>query len=166
MSVDKTTPTVGKLLTGGERRDAVHFALAPVIAACALEPGDRARFVKGSTEKVCDSSEEDALGIIDPFLTDTVHLGQRCWLFLYPVTAEQIGKIDQALKNESEAWLRDYAKKKNNYDDPEWAFQRLLEGLRSGELYFYGSVLYGLDELPDADELHFHAERYLGIRID
>lgn len=42
MSDQTTTPTVGRLLGGTEGRDAIHFALAPVVAGCRLNPGQRA----------------------------------------------------------------------------------------------------------------------------
>lgn len=66
----------------------------------------------------------------------------------------------------SEKWLRRYALKQNSYDTPDEAFKRLVDGLRSGELFFHGSDLHGLYGLDDADELKRHGERYLKVRID
>lgn len=78
----------------------------------------------------------------------------------------------------SEKWLRRYAVEHNPYDvegvfgdakrpgGSEVAFQRLISGLRDGDLFFNGSDLHSLEQLDDADELRHHAEQYLGIRID
>jgi hypothetical protein len=54
----------------------------------------------------------------------------------------------------------------NCYDAPEKAFNDLIAGLRSGELYFHGSDLHGRYDLENESELRMHAERYLGIEID
>lgn len=39
MSADKTTPKIGTILDGTEARDAVHIALAPVVANETLSAG-------------------------------------------------------------------------------------------------------------------------------
>lgn len=73
---------LGQLITG-EQRDAIHVAVAPVVAATALQPGlsvgldeqGRAAFNVGKH-----------VGVVDPFLRTTVKEGQRFWLFLFPNT--------------------------------------------------------------------------------
>ena len=78
--------TIGKLLTGDEQRDAVHVAIAPVVAAAKLRPGEHVG--------LNDSGEADwraeQIGIVDPFLTADVQRGERCWLFLYPNTIKSL----------------------------------------------------------------------------
>ena len=64
---------------------------------------------------------------------------------------------DKVKREFSEEWLRRYAIKKNFYVDPHAAFSRLIEGLKSGNLF--------LCELDNQGELREHAERYLGIKI-
>ena len=85
MSTDKTTPTVGKLLTGDEPRDAIHFALAPVMVGQSLQPGSRVCLNKEGSAVACKDGVSE-IGIIDPFLPGPVKKGQRCWLFLLPNT--------------------------------------------------------------------------------
>lgn len=79
---DQTTPTVGKLLTGSEGRDAIHFALAPIAAGVPLEPGQHVGLFSDGTAKPTSPH----IGIVDPFLRSPVERGQRFWLFLYPNT--------------------------------------------------------------------------------
>lgn len=86
---DKTTPKVGKLLDGTEGRDAIHFALAPVMARHDLMPGDDVGlFPDGS----CGYSGEH-IGIVDPFLQNEVLQGELFWLFLYPGTITNLRHV-------------------------------------------------------------------------
>lgn len=75
-----TETTVGKLLDGTEGRDAIHFALCPVTATRTMFPGQRAGYTNGF------ATDDDHRGIIDPFLTEPVKPGEKCWLFLFPGT--------------------------------------------------------------------------------
>ncbi len=78
-----------------------------------------------------------------------------------PSAVEPIGA-----REEHEAWLRQYAENLNCYSDPNDAFEQMIKDLRQGRLHARGSSLHGLYGLDDADELRFHAEQYLGMRID
>jgi hypothetical protein len=80
-------PILGKLLPASEtRRDAIHVAIIPVVSDKVLIPGqhvglfkrDGADFVVGAHDK-----DHEPVGIIDPFLTEVVEPGQKCWLCLY-----------------------------------------------------------------------------------
>lgn len=76
---------IGRLLDKDRiiERDAIHVAVAPVIAACDLEPGESVRFVNGSTLEVTNTAGK-TIGVVDPFLKKTVEKGDRFWLFLQP----------------------------------------------------------------------------------
>ncbi len=82
------TPNVGHLipLNVNERRDAIHFALAPVTAGEALSPGDHIGFFDDG----CVGKTSEPFGIVDPFLKEPVKKGERFWLFLYPGTVIRI----------------------------------------------------------------------------
>lgn len=69
-------------------------------------------------------------------------------------------------RQEAEDWLKVYAARMNCYDDPEAAFNGLVEGLRTKELFAHGSDLHGLYDLHDAEDLREHARTYLGLEID
>lgn len=163
-------PKLGALIEGVEQRDAVHVAIAPVTATEELRPGQDIGFVEGSLELV---GPVNCIGIVDPFLKHGVRMGQRFWMFLYPQSIISLRHdwthpafVPSAVRDESEAWLRAYAVRLNHYEhDHQKAFDSLIDGLRRRNLYAYGSDLHGLWELDDAEDLKFHAERYLGIKI-
>jgi hypothetical protein len=77
---------LGSLLDGSEQRDAIHIAIAPVVAGKDMEPGDRIVFEKGSTTTVIRGSAAKAIGIVDPFLRAPIAKGQRFYMFLLPNT--------------------------------------------------------------------------------
>lgn len=158
---------LGKLVEGEVERDAIHVAVIPMIASEKLKPAQRVGVVSNGVA----GPSANIVGIVDPYLTKPVPAGAKFFLCLLPniVTGMKHHWIHPAFepdKDSSEQWLRSYAENHNHYDSPEEAFQRLLHGLRSRDLYFHGSDLHGLWELDDADDLRHHAEIYLGIRID
>ncbi len=82
------TPQLGQLVPATEhRRDAVHIAIAPVMAGCDLEPGDGVGLIgpPGDCELVGPVGRNN-IGIVDPFLAEGVKAGQRFWLCLFPGT--------------------------------------------------------------------------------
>jgi hypothetical protein len=86
MSEQNATALLGHLLDAGALRDAIHIAVAPVVATEWLLPGQDIGFAEdGDTEKV-GAHAAMFIGIVDPFLRAPVQVGQRCWVFLYPMT--------------------------------------------------------------------------------
>lgn len=96
-------PKLGHLITenGPEvRRDAVHIAIMPMIAAEELGAGDSVALTADGTQafrrervrgfwdnkkqEMINTPLEGAIGIVDPFLIDRVAQGQRFWLFIFP----------------------------------------------------------------------------------
>ena len=125
---------VGKLLDKPEDRDAIHVAVACVIADEQLRPGQHIGFRKGAddTETVVGwlQGGKHAIGIVDPFLPHQVEKGERFWMFLYQHTITSLkhnwthpsfGPEVKAAKSAdavaSEAWLRDFI---SNADCPEY----------------------------------------------
>lgn len=76
---------LGQIITDAAHRDAIHVAVAPVVADQQLQPGAKIGFVNDDAERVCAKSK-GAIGIVDPFLTTSVKRGQRFWMFLFPNT--------------------------------------------------------------------------------
>jgi hypothetical protein len=76
-------PQLGKLLTEDQPRDAVHIAVAPVIAGESLKPGQRIGFI-GDAYTV--GTDANLIGIVDPYLDRLVSKGQRFYMFLFPNT--------------------------------------------------------------------------------
>lgn len=71
--------TLGNIIGPYEKRDAIHLAVEPAIAAETLRPGQDVGFVSNGVG-VCDKP----LGIVDPFLKGSVAKGDRFWLIVYP----------------------------------------------------------------------------------
>lgn len=100
---------LGQVLEGPEQRDAIHIAVAPVVANEKLFPGQDIGFViEGNTERVGVS--KNPIGIVDPLLKGPVYPEQPFWMLLYPQTitslrhewthpvfAEQVGDNGDAL---------------------------------------------------------------------
>lgn len=118
-----TLQTLGKIITTEQQRDSVHIAVAPVVAAMRLAPGQEIGLIDGEEAGVTDKP----IGIVDPFLKTMVQPGQRFWLYLYPGSISSLvhhwthpafedggaeptttKTLDQH-KIDSEKWLREYA---------------------------------------------------------
>lgn len=76
--MNDTQSLIGKLIEGHQDRDAIHVAVAPITAPHDLLPGQH---VNAKGEGLAP-----VVGIVDPYLTQTIRKGERCWLFLYPNT--------------------------------------------------------------------------------
>jgi len=82
----KTEIRLGQLPEISARRDAIHIAIAPVIATEKLYPGQDIGFVEdGNIEKVGTKAKQ-LIGIVDPFLKSPVFPEQVFWMCLYPLT--------------------------------------------------------------------------------
>jgi len=76
------TATLGTMLVQGrEKRDAIHLAVEPVVAAEDLFPNDD---VGLNSEGRASKFAVPHLGKVDPFLRRSVHLGDSFWLVVYP----------------------------------------------------------------------------------
>lgn len=78
---------IGQLVEGKQTRDAIHIAVAPVVANEILAPGQHVGFVK-DTRKFGMTGH--TLGIVDPYLRGYVPEGATFWLFLYPGSVTSI----------------------------------------------------------------------------
>ncbi len=63
-------------------------------------------------------------------------------------------------------WLQAYAANISIYDPPDVAYDNLIEGLKTNEIFAHGTDLHDLDQLEDADDLKYHASIFLGIPVD
>ncbi len=81
-----TPPKIGEIITDGDAvRDAIHVAIAPMIAAQNLKPGDHVGFYGfGDTQEIIKN--DAPVGIVDPYLTTPIKKGEHFYLFLYPNT--------------------------------------------------------------------------------
>lgn len=168
-------PDLGKLIEGPADRDAIHIAVAPVIATEELEPGDEIGFVGASNEQV--GYVLKPIGIVDPFLKGQVYTGQRFWMFMFPQTTtglrhewshpaftEQRTTPDER-KVEAEEYLRRYAQQHCPYDEGGKAFINFIRNAEQGYIYYHGRDCHGWGDVEDADTLLFHLSIFLGKPI-
>jgi hypothetical protein len=80
MSMDTTE--IGKIIKGNRGRDAIHIAVAPLVAAHALSPGDHIGLSDDGQAVRCATP----IGIVDPYLEEGVKAGEKFYMFLYPNT--------------------------------------------------------------------------------
>lgn len=112
--------TFGQLITGTgiQERDAVHVAVAAVIAAETLEPGQHIQL--NNEGKACSGKEP--IGIVDPYLKQDVVPGDKFWIHLYQKTVKNLRhdwthpafeNMKSKDKELAEAWLRNFASEWN-----------------------------------------------------
>lgn len=86
---EQIIPNLGELAAEDAWRDAIHVAVAPVVAASELQPGQHV----GVLEDGRADAIEKTIGIVDPFLTEPVHPGERFWLLTYPNTITSLRHV-------------------------------------------------------------------------
>lgn len=110
------TIEIGKIINNKQEKDAIHVAVAPVIAYHDLMPGEHIGFIKDDNRTV-GSMAGKKLGIVDPYLTEAVNKGQQFWMFLYPNTITSLRHDwihpefnEQASRvKESQEWIENWA---------------------------------------------------------
>lgn len=104
---------IGKILDGDRARDAVHIAVAPMIAAEGMDPGEH---VGIAGDDLASTLVEPKVGIADPFLMQHIEKGQRFWMFMYPNTITSLRHqwthpafAELADLGKSERWITQFA---------------------------------------------------------
>jgi|SRR6185312_9536985 len=82
-------PNLGEIPDETARRDAVHIAVAPVVAGVDIAPGQHVGLFTDGTA----SPSKPWIGIADPFFKDHISRGQRFWLYLYPNTITNLRHV-------------------------------------------------------------------------
>lgn len=75
---------LGQFIDESQQRDAIHIAVAPVVAGEKLAPGQDIGFI--ASDRLTVGVSKEPIGIVDPFLKSLVFPGQRFWMLLYPQT--------------------------------------------------------------------------------
>lgn len=87
-------PKLGQLCDETSRRDAVHFAIAPVEAGVrTLKPGDHVYLSERDGKAYHADENAPGIGIVDPFLKEGPDRGQTFWLMLYPGTITSLRHV-------------------------------------------------------------------------
>lgn len=139
--------TLGSIIGPGEKRDAIHLAVEPVVAGEDLNPGEDVGRLADDTFGVAGKP----LGIVDPFLSAPVKKGERFWLVIYPrqITSlnhvwehpdfpsaalydlGRVRRVTERLTRASENWIRDeFVPKVEDYGH-ELTYAEVMEGAKS-----------------------------------
>lgn len=162
---------VGKILMDHQPRDAIHIAVACVVAVTKLDPGQSIGFVdRENTEQVGPCEHAMSIGIVDPFLTKRVHEGEKFWMFLHPNTITSLrhnwthpaftsGNTDVAVEA-SKKWMEDFA---NGYGVPyEDMLNAGTKWLKYNEHYCDGGT-FESERVPD--EYWDHYQELTGRKV-
>lgn len=147
------------------QRDAIHIAIAPVVAGEDMMPGDHVAVENGEAFRA-----RNPIGIVDPFCSRDRRIakGARIWICLYQNTIVGMrhhwshpsfsdAPPEGSRAPASEAWLREFAKEYyyNDYDS-------MMDRARGGW------VSFGSDDYPREQEeifwVHFNAVTGLNIQ--
>lgn len=185
--------SLGTIINEGEKRDAIHLAVEPVVAGENLGVGADITLTNGKAYK---TKQGEGLGIVDPFLKKGPKAGERFWLVVYPRQIKSLRHVwshpafpeDPSLVTESEEdkmrkkassekWLRVWFQQNTGAPDYDLAIQAIANGRTESEPDEYGECVsaYVRDEYlhvngKDAHgeipaEFWEHAERVLGKHI-
>lgn len=116
---------LGRLIYGYRERDAVHFAVVPVIASEPLVRGQRVKLTRDTKDHVSPAETNDYIGIVDPFLyREEVERGCKFFMVLKPGSVTSMRHhwnspdFSAATDAESsERWLRNFIE---SSDMPEY----------------------------------------------
>jgi hypothetical protein len=156
---------LGQLVDEKAERDAIHIAIAPVVAGERLYPGDHVGFV---SEGIVAKRDDKLIGIVDPFLMKPVAEGQRFFLCLYPKTVTGMrhhwqhpafgipsagipqSELD-ASKMEAELLIRKWLERYSDVDLGVYGtgntFERLVADYLAGDYFVFHSF-----DTPDESE--------------
>ena len=178
---------LGQLANENSQRDAIHIAIAPVVAATNLKPGAH---VGLDNNGEATGTTDFPIGIVDPFLSHKVLRGETFYLLLYQNTVTGMrhhwshpsfedNKIVESsfeyTKEESEKWLRAFI---NDSECP--TYDEVLAAATGGELSIMSPEYYDTAYENDGEYLHFsgrdahgnippefwdHIENVTGIKI-
>lgn len=110
--------TVGQIIKDNPKKDAIHVAIFPATAEHQLYPGQHVGIRSDGITATPDSREK--VGIVDPFIRESVYPGQKFWLFLYPntVTGMRHEWEHPAFSNDSRKIIEEIARDINvTYDE-------------------------------------------------
>jgi hypothetical protein len=96
---DKQDLQLGKIIKASTpaKRDAIHIAVAPVVAAAPLYPGTHVGL--NEIGEATTKTGNKYIGVVDPFLGNPVKTGERFWLYLYPNTITSLRMTGVTLRS-------------------------------------------------------------------
>lgn len=85
-------PKVGKILDADKEytRDAIHVPIMEIISAGILSPGQKVCIINGIAYPHIFNNHLPVVGVVDPYLDNTVDMGQKFYLFLKPESTTRL----------------------------------------------------------------------------
>ena len=165
--------TLGTIIDENEARDAVHIAVIPAQASESMQPGTHVVLAGKRASRAIN--ERHGIGIVDPFLSEAVAVGEWFWVCLYPRTITSlrhvwthpsipdVAEVQKPTVSESEQWLRDFV---DSSDCPDYhtVIAKALnndDAWDSEYLHFNGRDAHG--EIPA--EFYDHLENVTGQKV-
>jgi hypothetical protein len=136
--------SLGVIVDETAERDAIHIAVAPVVASQILAAGDHIGLLPGSVDEAAGAAPTiTPIGIVDPFLKQNVEVGQRFYMWLYPQTVTGMrhhwshpafeAQPATDAKAESRSWIEAFAVELDQtYNRLMEAAEYWLDGERDG----------------------------------
>ena len=166
------TLKLGQIIKTPQQRDAIHIAVAPVLAEDDINPGQHIGVDEKNIVRPADGIVK-AIGIADPYLRQPLKRGQEFWVFLYPGSIVGLRHdwfhpafVTNPSADQSEAWIRQFAQSVGlDYETMmsgarEWVASR-ASGV-DGEYLCFGGLLEG-ESVPD--EFWPHFESVTGTKV-
>jgi hypothetical protein len=165
-SIPDTQQCIGRLLPSTAQRDAIHIAVAPVVADQPMLPG---AVIGLSLEgrAIHASPTVPTVGIVDPFLTTPVQPGDRVYCFLTPNTITSLRHEwthpafpdATSTRQASQRWLTKLAAQVG------YSYEEFIAALETDD------VVLGSDASADRleelrDEIARHYEAVYGRRLE
>lgn len=179
-------PILGKLIDSPQQRDAIHIAVAPVIATEQMCCGQMISLVDPLDAEHVKLDLDTPIGIVDPFLRALVAPGQRFWMFLLPNTItslrhdwthpafgqalapedlQKYKEVGEALMGVPEAkrWMQEFANRVGlDYDT---VVQAGRDSVSTGMGYTQIDSQAARDEFYECQDQYWHAfEMITGIK--
>lgn len=116
-----TNIKLGQIIENEAFKDAIHVAVAPVVAGHTLKPGSHIGFYQDGTVG-CTSNDRSEphpvfIGIVDPFIKQSIQKGEKFWMILYPNTVTGLRhewdhpafKSSEKSEHPSKKWIEELA---------------------------------------------------------
>lgn len=167
---------LGEFIGSHRNRDAIHVAIAPVVAGCSLKPGQAIEMKEGEPGTVV-ASKYSGFGIVDPFLWRGPEPGERFYAVLYPNSVTSLrhewshddfpAEGASPDDHDAEVRLREYAR------DQDVSYERLIEimecGHRGGDEQMETTVpaeIWSLYEIVTGEKVEENDQRREYMRCD
>lgn len=168
---------IGNKITGTASKDAIHIAVVPLKAYSKMYPGDSFVLLENGSNVAVPviKNNNEAIGIVDPFLQTTVEEGESFWGFIKPGTVTGMrhewqhpafgGIVKTDIKvdiTESEEWIQMFCDQWNfDYDT------LIQEAINGGYIVADGIDLHCAYELGEDHDLFWkHLEIVTGKKFN